>query len=185
VVNVTTTYVGIAGASNDPGNRFHYGNAGIVSGGGVLYPNSDVALDTIADGASNQLMVSEMSNVVIDTNGTRNDWRASLPHSAWMGYDTLLTPAGQNIGDNRAFNTTTIRYSLNQSTGWSPEGASDCNNGSGVCWNSGANIPLSSLHSDGVNALFADGSVRFLNNSIPLAILQALATRDDGLSVDY
>ena len=49
------------------------------------------------------------------------------------------------------------------------------------------NAPLSSTHNGtgGANALFfADGSVRFLFNSIPLATLQALADRADGQVVD-
>jgi prepilin-type processing-associated H-X9-DG protein len=44
----------------------------------------------------------------------------------------------------------------------------------------GANIPLNSTHAGGVNSVFCGGSVKFLTNSTPLAVLAELATRDDG-----
>jgi len=46
---------------------------------------------------------------------------------------------------------------------------------------SNSNIPLNSPHGSGVNAVFADGSVRFLRDSLDLNVLALLATRDDGL----
>ena len=56
----------------------------------------------------------------------------------------------------------------------------------GVCWWNGANTPLTSAHAGGVNAAFADGSVRFLSELIELGTLARLAIRDDGGSVgDY
>ena len=44
----------------------------------------------------------------------------------------------------------------------------------------GANVPLNSTHTGGVNVAYADGSVRFLSDSTPLSVLAQLATRDDG-----
>ena len=41
-------------------------------------------------------------------------------------------------------------------------------------------INMSSNHPGGANALFADGSVRFLVDSTPLEVLGRMATRDDG-----
>jgi len=46
----------------------------------------------------------------------------------------------------------------------------------------GANkaIGSRSRHQDGVNSLFADGGVRFVNNGVPLLVWQALSTMDGG-----
>ncbi|HWG44324.1 MAG TPA: DUF1559 domain-containing protein [Gemmataceae bacterium] len=174
----TTNYVGIAGAANDIAGRIWNGNAGIVSGGGILFPNSQVRLTDISDGTTNTIMIGEHGNYIVATDGSKNDWRASLPHSAWMGFDQGGTPSGgTNAGDNRAFNTTTVRYALNQTTGWTPGG--DCGN-QGVCWNEGNNIPINSAHTNGAIFAMGDASVRFIPSSISLQLLQLMATRDDG-----
>jgi prepilin-type processing-associated H-X9-DG protein len=81
--------------------------------------------------------------------------------------------------DSRGQTFTTIRYRINQKTGWA-FGAANV----GVVpqrWQSeGANVPLISAHSGGVNALLGDGSVRFLTDSTDLLMLARYATRDDG-----
>ena len=46
--------------------------------------------------------------------------------------------------------------------------------------NAGANDELFSYHSGGVNALFGDGSVRFIKDSISLVTLRALVTAAGG-----
>ena len=100
-------------------------------------------------------------------------------------------PAGAGpgpSGSTRGQTFTTIRYKINQRTGpggtpWpcqAPGRIGVCGGGPGT-WNSeGANVPLISNHSGGVNALLGDGSVRFLRDSTDLLTLARLATRDDG-----
>jgi prepilin-type processing-associated H-X9-DG protein len=44
----------------------------------------------------------------------------------------------------------------------------------------GSNVPLTSEHSGGVNTLAADGSVKYLRDSVDLLVLARYATRDDG-----
>jgi prepilin-type processing-associated H-X9-DG protein len=79
------------------------------------------------------------------------------------------------------FGLTSIRYQMNQKTGWTNGG--DCG-GQGVCPNFGCDIPLNSTHLGGVNILLCDGSVRFLSDSTPLLTLAELATRDDAMSIN-
>jgi hypothetical protein len=46
--------------------------------------------------------------------------------------------------------------------------------------NLGANNPLMSYHTGGIQILLSDGAVRFLSENINLETLKQLATRDDG-----
>lgn len=176
--------VGISGAANGliPGyNETRYNNmenAGIVSGGGVLIPNGQITFAQIRDGSSNVIVASEHSDWITDNNGVPQDWRASQPWGWHIGVrGTGIPPKFDDSGfaDNRPSNTVTIRYPINQKTGWA-----DNVGGAGVGAYVGANTPLNSAHSGGVNILFGDGSVRFVSESLPLGVLAMLATRDDG-----
>jgi len=176
-------YVGIAGAVNGlipnyNDTRTNGGGAGISTGNGCLYPYSAVSISTVTalDGLSNTMMVSEHGNFITDSGGAKQVWTASGPHAWLMGMAGGSEPPNYNNGgDNRQFNVTSIRYQINQVRGWA-----DNPGGTGVGFNTGANIPLNSAHSGGVNALLGDGSVRFLRDSITLQILAQLAIRDDG-----
>jgi len=173
-----TSYTGIAGSSIDP--TVCGGGAGLVSGSGILYPNSTVRITQITDGTSNTMIVGEQSNNLLDANrniipGGFGAITSQGPHGWTMGAngDSRVPPNYQNGGDNRAFNTTTIRYQ-NNVIGMS----NNC--GNGTCDNTGANIPLSSCHPAGIIIGLADGSVHFLLDSTPLLTLQYLANGSDG-----
>ncbi len=165
---------------------------GPISGGGILFPNAQVRLVQIQDGSSNTLLVSEHGDFITTQDGKRHEWTAQ----AFASWATGAGDPGQppnfvyhNGGyeDNRGYNTNTVRYPINRKSGWSngPTGTGDCW-ATGVCQTIGHNIPLNSAHPGGVNASFADGSVRFLSDATPLRTLGLLATRDDGqvLTVD-
>ncbi|MBN9122215.1 MAG: DUF1559 domain-containing protein [Planctomycetes bacterium] len=180
-IEMFTTYVGVAGSSAD--TTASSGSYGIVSGGGILYPNSKVTMVGITDGTSNTLLVGEQSSHLRDSNnqpiiGSFNAITSQGPHGWTMGAngDNREPPNYQSGGDNRAFNTTTVRYPINQN------GMSN-NCGNGTCDNTGTNLPFSSGHSGGANMLMADGSVRFMTNSVPLQTLQWLATRAGGETI--
>ena len=186
------TYAGIAGAVNglipsynDTRTDNGGGSAGCCSGGtiagnGILFPNAKVKLTDITDGTSNTMMVGEQSDVLTTANGTRVTWNASGPHGWAIGAGSINTPPNYGAGgDARAMQMTTIRYPLNQKTGWT-DTPGNCSS-QGVCDNTGQNIPLNSPHTGGVNVSLGDGSVRFVANSVTIATLAQLAIRDDGV----
>lgn len=185
-------YLGIAGSVPFPGfnetrlrktKTVGCCGGGWISAGGVLAPLGRVRARDITDGTSNTMIISEVNDYIFLSNGTRVDWLSS-PHGFQIGCSPMNPPPDfLNFGsDERAFNTTTVRYLINQKTGYpAVSGSGDCR--TGVCFNGGSNLPLVSAHPGGVNAAFADGSVRFLRESLNLATLGALATRDDGLVV--
>jgi len=181
-----TSYTGIGGSAYVAGSTTvldgtsSSGNAGIVSGGGILFPNSAITMTSITDGTSNTIMVGEQSDHLRDANnqpviGAFGAITDQGPHGWTMGAngDNRLPPNYQPGGDNRQFNCNAIRWQINQRNL-----GNSC--GNGTCDNTGANIPLSSGHTGGINVGMADGSVRFLSSTTALTTLQMLATRAGG-----
>jgi prepilin-type processing-associated H-X9-DG protein len=203
-----SNYVGISGAANGTipasGTQPAYletridnsaaginccSGAGPASGGGVLFRGSAVKLTEILDGTSNTMMASEHGDWFFATDGGRRQWSAAGLYGWSMGTNTNNPPNAPNAtgNDNRQFNCTTIRYLINQKTGWDPNGGAGTQSGDcrvGVCYDMGNNIPLNSTHTGGVNAVYGDGSVRFLSSTTALDILARLAVRDDGQTVN-
>jgi len=181
---MNANYVSISGASPGliPGfteSRINtLTNGGSTSGGGVLFPNSQINYRDITDGTSNVMSVSEHGDFIIDNTGVKRDWRASQPWGWYIGVKSTTSSPNFNSPnpDNRSSNEVTIRYSTNQKTGWTDNVA-----GTGVGSYVGANTPLNSAHPGGVNVVLCDGSIRFLSDATTLDILARLATRDDGL----
>jgi prepilin-type N-terminal cleavage/methylation domain-containing protein/prepilin-type processing-associated H-X9-DG protein len=209
--NVTVTrnsYVALAGAMDnlDGSGLFREtrnttaswsGQWGITAWGGIISPSFNrTSLTQVPDGLSNTMMVSESSDYLFYSDGSKGgDFdMTQTGDGLFRGYAGTGVDAKSNLQpgatwmDARGQTFTTIRYGVNQKTGWKK--GLDCaamtgqGAGCGVSasqWQSeGANVPLNSAHTGGVNALYGDGSVHFIGNNIDLISLARLATKDDG-----
>jgi prepilin-type N-terminal cleavage/methylation domain-containing protein len=160
---------------------FDDGTLGLISGGGMLIANKPMSTRDCTDGTTNTMIIGEQNGKLERlTPGTFSELAASGTTHGWFmgtrvtGFPPNLDPSGS--GDERTFNLTTIRYSPNQEPF-----ANQLFPGTGS--NVGANNPLMSFHTGGVQICLCDGSVRFLSENIHLSTLQQLATRDDGVPI--
>jgi prepilin-type N-terminal cleavage/methylation domain-containing protein/prepilin-type processing-associated H-X9-DG protein len=190
-----SSYMGIAGAIDniDGANQFRetrnfsgWSNSGVSSWGGVLPPGfQHVTFASITDGTSNTMVVGEDADYLYYDDGSPQGVREEGWGATQCGFLSGGAAEGPADipGDARGFNFSTMRYKIN--TKKFPNNRSQTGVGgdgtvtSGVD-NPGANTPLNSAHTSGVNVLLGDGSVRFLNNSTDILTLGRLATKDDG-----
>lgn len=149
---------------------------------GLVWYTSNVKIIDITDGTSNTILIAEsIRGNNIQTNGpTPVEPIRQYASFGGGGNPALMSDAfcatatrwGGNRGSSwlwgHAFNVVFTTFHLpNQKT-------TDCgNNGSGF-------FKSSSFHSGGVNVLMADGSLRFVTNSINLATWRAASTRNGG-----
>jgi prepilin-type N-terminal cleavage/methylation domain-containing protein/prepilin-type processing-associated H-X9-DG protein len=128
-----------------------------LNGEGIFFCNSKVRILDITDGTSNTLAIGERaSNLALAT------WTGAVPNGVVVN---LSGVPGSVAGEAGVF---TVGH-----TGTAVEGQTP-NNGLGYV------DDFSSLHSGGVNFLFADGSVRFITNNIDPVAWVALGTRAGG-----
>jgi len=151
---------------------------GAVNGwGGMLFPSARMKFKDCIDGTSKMLVFGEQSGMFVDTSGVSQSWSPSSRFGWPLGV------AGTAHSTGNAYNVTTIRWPINQKTGW--DGVT---NGVGYGQTSGwpTNVPLNSNHPGGVHLLILDGSVRFAADATSMQTLGQLATRDDGTaSIDF
>ena len=158
-------YTGISGSINHPTRRTN-GEAGSwLSQGGVLLNDNGIGFGSITDGASNTMLLGEQSDFMTNADGGNIEVRSDGNHGFPVG--------GVRLGPKaiRIFNLSVLRHPLNQRDYESTDGAGG---------NIGANRPLISAHTGGVNVARADGSVQFLSESLDLLTLFNFADRDDG-----
>jgi prepilin-type N-terminal cleavage/methylation domain-containing protein/prepilin-type processing-associated H-X9-DG protein len=150
---------------------------GISNNNGVMYASSTTRIADITDGTSNTMVIGEVGGGFKNGSTVAQDFRQGRTYTFLMGTN-YAAPSGWNNTDNRGMNWTTIRYTINYSS-VSTAVATDAT--TGIMTSPGANNPLSSTHTGGVNVVLADGSVRFLRDSTPLTTLGPLSSRNDGV----
>jgi len=182
-------YCGIMGAFPDPAGRTTvFGtstyDAGKYAATGLLCPSRIKGIQHATDGTSNTMMVGEQSGQVANsaTPTQKVDIRSNY-YGGWSGYSGLARsdntlqnvappwPGGDN-GDVWSSGITCVRYSPNTKVA-----------GPGAEQIYEANTILNSFHAGGIHALMADGSVRFISDSINFLTLAALSAADDGVVV--
>ena len=162
---MAANYTGISGATDHRTARDKStvgGAAGRISWGGVLVEGSAIAVSRIRDGTTNTLLVAEQSDWCRDVTGNRYYCNSDGQHGFTMG------PGSD--GWERHFNMTCVLHRINEKS-WT---------GLGVQGNTGPNTPIQSAHLGGAMVLMADGSVRFLDDSLETQTLYDLSNRDDG-----
>lgn len=148
-------------------------NQGAVSAGGVLVPSRPIRIRDIPDGTSTTLCVGEISDYIQDVSGNYHRIDAGHPYGWMSGTLSTGTPpdfTGLPFGAFTLYNVTTIRYPVGIRRFGLP----------GIDDRGGPNNPLLSAHAGGASCLMVDGQVRFLSESMNLAVLKRIATRDDG-----
>ena len=129
---------------------------------GVLLRNSRVRFADITDGTSNTLFAGERAS-------------KQSPMTTWVG----------------AVSGSVIQQTNNPALGVEGPGILVLTNSGEIAEGRTPNNPLehvedtNSRHSQGVNWLFGDGSVRGISDSIPAAVWVAIATRSGGESLAY
>ncbi len=168
-------YVGISGATPDPAGRSTVCSQdtayGTYCNNGILVPNQVARIRDITDGASNTMMVAEQSGKV-----GNSDFRAGY-HGGWSSLNNppasrFLVPMFLSSDLPYGSGTTTIRQQINSKTAGLGAGSSYY-----------SNTIINSFHTGGIHALLADGSVRFLSDSLYFGTLTNLASKDDGLAL--
>lgn len=185
-------YVGIAGAYPDPAATPRTATvctAGAVQGGiycenGAMIGFRSTSLRDFTDGSSNTMMVGEQSGQVNGTESTANalgGWYGMVANTVtrsdggttWDAntqVSTITSSSGYTGG------LTTVRHPINSY--WLSGAPSSANSPYEV------NYILSSFHTGGIHGLFADGSVRFLNERMDMQILLRVCAISDGATVE-
>ncbi|MFG0261454.1 MAG: DUF1559 domain-containing protein [Novipirellula sp. JB048] len=161
-------YVGIAGSYPDPGGRTSVckvGLRGALCNTGLLIPNDKKAFRNATDGTSNTILIAEQSGLV-----QKMPIRANY-NGGWCGvYGQETVQAVSTSVSYHHTGLSVIRWAINSST--YVVGSSD--------YPYMTNTVINSMHPGGIQVLLADGSVRFLTDSLEMETLRRLGAADDG-----
>ena len=137
-----------------------------------------VSISSITDGTSNTLLFGEKSltDPGYDANCLANQ-NYLIDQSFWANPSMQDVVAGTEFPLNSTF--TSLLTTLTAMGGCS-DGENVAGTTPAACACDARTTNFSSNHTGGVNFAFSDGSVRFINSTIPLTTLQALSTRTGG-----
>lgn len=167
------------------------GSFGVSCAGGLLFGGGVVKMGGIQDGTSNTMLLSEQNDALTADNGTRLEIGSGIPYGFLIGSWLDTTPqvgASPANNDQRAHQCTTVRYRINEKTGWpyvNEFGEDSSNSGEFGVGVIGTNIPINSAHTGGVNAAFGDGHVEFVSDTVELPVLAAVCCRDEGIVASF
>jgi prepilin-type N-terminal cleavage/methylation domain-containing protein/prepilin-type processing-associated H-X9-DG protein len=140
-----------------------------VTRDGIFFQDSRIRLADVTDGASNTFLFGERSHRDPEFDHfTFTEGSSQYPLAQWGKWAAVFATSGGSLEERLLSAPVPINYQV-PPTHVPNDGALAyrvCAYGSG--------------HPGGANFAFADGSVRFLSDSIPLATLQALSTRAGG-----
>jgi prepilin-type N-terminal cleavage/methylation domain-containing protein/prepilin-type processing-associated H-X9-DG protein len=157
------SYGGVAGRY---AFRAFTGSAFVISNDGIFYINSRVRIGGITDGTSNTFMYGERYHK--DKNFDR--MYTNFPIIGWSGW--AWCDQGNAIGDFLVGAAQPINWLI-------PDSATGANSSANP-WVQQRLSTMGSGHPGGANVTMADGSVRFVRDSVPVATLQAFCTRAGG-----
>ncbi|EAQ81069.1 DUF1559 domain-containing protein [Blastopirellula marina] len=172
-------YVGVVGAYPDPAGRDDLCTAssalryGALCENGMMRTLKGIGLQECLDGTSNTILIAEQSGQVDGVEKSAN------PLGGWHGWVfnsethyTSTTDIATYTGTIYAGGITTVRVAPN--TYWKSGAPSNAYN------QYAPNTVLNSFHPGGIQAVFADGSVHFIPQTIDFTLLSKLSVRDDG-----
>ena len=142
-----------------------------------VLPGKNFSSATMASSPSKMLAFGEQSSMLTDTSGVTQAWAPGSRFGWQIGVGGDFANSATNV-----YNVTTVRWPINQKTGW--DGVTNGVGPGQSGWPN--NVPLNSNHPGGTNLVMLDGAVRFAVDAMSLQTLGQLATRDDGASnVDF
>jgi prepilin-type processing-associated H-X9-DG protein len=187
-VNGQTELVGRSNYLANLGSNAWWRNSDATTGG-VFYFNSAVRLTDITDGTSNTAMYAEVKRG--DNDGVYDRLSVtSVPFGTWDGGlpGSDNAPLGACDAGGSFFDYTGLQYyrglmwvAFYTHTVPPNYTGHDCVRGTGL---DRGHQAARSYHTNGVNVLFGDGSVHFVNNSISMTAWRALGTRGGGEVLD-
>ena len=151
----------VTGVAYPVGTVLHEGVP--VATSGVFQRDGNIKISQISDGSSNTLMIAEMSWISPQFGTRYRTWvRGGDEYAGVVAGRPSFVVSSRNIVNaiNSIFTANLI-----------------------VPYN---DMPFGSMHSGGMNSAFADGSVKFLNQSLNMNTYRAIASRNGGEVVsDY